>query len=265
MGGGLTGRCAQGDEMGGGLTGRSAQGDEMGGGLTGRSAQGDGVGSGVMRRADAVHSHFMPTWLATVLLIGVTAVWGLTFVMVRDAIVIYGVIPFLAVRFAIAGGSSLVLWGRRLNRAALVTGGGIGLVLAAGYLLQTWGLAHTTATNSGLITGPVRGAGSDRRPAALRHPAAPGGMGRGRHQPRGHDPAHRAAAHAVRPRRPAHARLRGGLRHPHRAAVAPLAAPRRARPDRRPDADGRGALPACLACRGAARRRPRGRSGWPWW
>ncbi len=95
----------------------------------------------------------MPTWLATVLLIGVTAVWGLTFVMVRDAIAIYGVIPFLAVRFAIAGGSSLLLWGRRLNRAALVTGGGIGVVLAVGYLLQTWGLRHTTATNAGLITG----------------------------------------------------------------------------------------------------------------
>ncbi len=95
----------------------------------------------------------MPTWLATVLLIGVTAVWGLTFVMVRDAIAIYGVIPFLAVRFAIAGGLSLVLWGRRLSRAALVSGGGIGIVLAAGYLLQTWGLRHTTATNSGLITG----------------------------------------------------------------------------------------------------------------
>lgn len=95
----------------------------------------------------------MPTWLATVLLVGVTAVWGLTFVMVRDAIAVYGVIPFLALRFAIAGGTSVLLWGRRLSRATLVTGGAIGVVLAAGYLFQTWGLAHTTATNSGLITG----------------------------------------------------------------------------------------------------------------
>jgi drug/metabolite transporter (DMT)-like permease len=35
----------------------------------------------------------------------------------------------------------------------MTTGAAIGVVLAAGYLLQTWGLKHTTATNAGLITG----------------------------------------------------------------------------------------------------------------
>ena len=38
----------------------------------------------------------------TLLLVAVTAVWGWTFVVVQDAISVYGVIPFLAVRFVLA-------------------------------------------------------------------------------------------------------------------------------------------------------------------
>ena len=38
----------------------------------------------------------------TLLLVCVTAVWGWTFVVVQDAIALYGVLPFLAVRFALA-------------------------------------------------------------------------------------------------------------------------------------------------------------------
>ncbi|HSL18825.1 MAG TPA: DMT family transporter [Methylomirabilota bacterium] len=95
----------------------------------------------------------MQALVATVALLGVTAVWGWTFVIVHDAVAVWGVVAFLAVRFAIAGASAAALWGRRLDRRALRVGGGIGLVLAAGYLLQTWGLKHTTATNAGLITG----------------------------------------------------------------------------------------------------------------
>ena len=34
-----------------------------------------------------------------------------------------------------------------------MVGGGIGIVLALGYLCQTLGLCNTTATNSGFITG----------------------------------------------------------------------------------------------------------------
>ncbi|MBA2296682.1 MAG: EamA/RhaT family transporter, partial [Actinobacteria bacterium] len=45
----------------------------------------------------------MPALLALVV---VTAVWGLTFVQVKDAVAIYPLFAFLAVRFAIA---SLVL------------------------------------------------------------------------------------------------------------------------------------------------------------
>jgi drug/metabolite transporter (DMT)-like permease len=91
--------------------------------------------------------------IATVALLGVTAVWGWTFVIVRDAVAVWGVVSFLAVRFSIAAASATAVWGHRLDRGTLRVGGAIGLVLAAGYLLQTWGLTHTTATNAGLITG----------------------------------------------------------------------------------------------------------------
>jgi drug/metabolite transporter (DMT)-like permease len=91
--------------------------------------------------------------LYTLLLVGVTAVWGWTFVVVQDAIALYGVLPFLALRFALAAAVLAPLSARAVARRTLVVGGGIGLVLALGYLLQTTGLLFTTPTNSGLITG----------------------------------------------------------------------------------------------------------------
>lgn len=91
--------------------------------------------------------------LATIALVGITAVWGWTFVVVHDAIAVYGVVPFLAARFILAATAAVALWGRRLDRRSLLVGGGVGLVLAMGYLFQTWGLKFTSPTNSGLITG----------------------------------------------------------------------------------------------------------------
>ena len=89
----------------------------------------------------------------TLLLVAVTAVWGWTFVVVQNAIAIYGVIPFLAVRFVLAGAALTPVYAARLTRRTLLVGGGIGVVLAAAYLFQTMGLLFTTPTNSGLITG----------------------------------------------------------------------------------------------------------------
>jgi hypothetical protein len=40
--------------------------------------------------------------LYSLLLVGVTIVWGRTFVAVRDAIALYGVLGFLSMRFALA-------------------------------------------------------------------------------------------------------------------------------------------------------------------
>src|ERR671933_3028685 len=93
------------------------------------------------------------SWLYTVLLVAVTAVWGWTFVAVQDAIALYGVIPFLAARFILAGAALAPIYARKLTRRSLIVGGGIGVVLAAEFLFQTTGLLFTTPTNSGLITG----------------------------------------------------------------------------------------------------------------
>jgi len=92
--------------------------------------------------------------LAALLL--VTAVWGVTFVQVKDAVEIYPLFAFLAVRFAIAT-ATLAPFGlgrlRSLDRRGLVAGSTLGGLLALGYALQTAGLARTTVSGTGFITG----------------------------------------------------------------------------------------------------------------
>jgi drug/metabolite transporter (DMT)-like permease len=89
-------------------------------------------------------------------LVGVTAVWGVTFVQVQDALELYPLFAFLAVRFAI---STAVLapfaWGpvRRLPREGLLAGIGVGALVAAAYGFQTAGLELTTVSSTGFITG----------------------------------------------------------------------------------------------------------------
>ncbi|MDQ3862363.1 MAG: DMT family transporter, partial [Actinomycetota bacterium] len=94
----------------------------------------------------------LQSWTSTLLLVLVTAVWGWTFVVVRDAISAYGVLGFLSLRFALASVALAPLLAG-MTRRTLLVGSGIGLVLAMGYLFQTLGLLFTTPTNSGLITG----------------------------------------------------------------------------------------------------------------
>ena len=89
----------------------------------------------------------------SVLLLLVTVVWGWTFPVVRDAVAAYGVVAFLATRFAMAAVVLAPIGLRRATRASWRAGAGIGLVLVAAYLLQTFGIRLTSATNSGLITG----------------------------------------------------------------------------------------------------------------
>lgn len=91
--------------------------------------------------------------LFSALLLGVTLVWGWTFPAVKQAVATYGVIAFLATPFALAAVVVAPVGVRRATRASWVTGGAIGLVLAAAYAFQTFGIRATTATNSGLITG----------------------------------------------------------------------------------------------------------------
>jgi len=87
------------------------------------------------------------------LLILVTAVWGWTFVLVKDAIAQYPTVSFLAVRFALAALVMILVVRRWPNRRTWWVGIPISLALAAGYLLQTVGLQSTSAGNAGLLTG----------------------------------------------------------------------------------------------------------------
>jgi drug/metabolite transporter (DMT)-like permease len=96
------------------------------------------------------------TALATIALLAVTAAWGSTFVLIKDALDRIPVADFLAVRFAIA---ALALWAvspgavLRLSPRARRHGVLLGLVYGAAQLLQTAGLGHTAASVSGFITG----------------------------------------------------------------------------------------------------------------
>jgi drug/metabolite transporter (DMT)-like permease len=93
---------------------------------------------------------------ATAALVGVTAVWGSTFVVVKDAVERMAVMDFLAWRFAIAALVMAALRPRAvlaLSPAARRQGVLLGLALGGGYVAQTFGLQRTPATVSGFITG----------------------------------------------------------------------------------------------------------------
>jgi drug/metabolite transporter (DMT)-like permease len=89
-------------------------------------------------------------------LIAVAAVWGLTFVMVQDAIELLPTMAFLGYRFVPAALLVALVFRRRLARlspAGWRAGLVMGAFLTAGYIFQTFGLEETTASNAGFITG----------------------------------------------------------------------------------------------------------------
>ena len=85
----------------------------------------------------------------------VTAVWGWTFVLVKDAVTHYPTLPFLQIRFAIALLVMAVVVRRLPTRRELQVGVVIGAVLAAGYLTQTAGLTITSPGNTKMIAESV--------------------------------------------------------------------------------------------------------------
>ena len=89
-------------------------------------------------------------------LIAVTAVWGVTFVQVKDAVAVYPLFAFLAVRYAIATGVLGLVAVRRaptLGPSGLGAGALLGALLGLGIGLQTAGLERTTVSSTGFITG----------------------------------------------------------------------------------------------------------------
>ena len=96
------------------------------------------------------------TRLAVLALVAVTAVWGSTFFLIRDLVQDVDPIDFLSVRFSVAAVlMAAVFWRqlRALTAARWRVGVGLGLLYGAAQVAQTFGLAHTTASLSGFITG----------------------------------------------------------------------------------------------------------------
>jgi drug/metabolite transporter (DMT)-like permease len=89
-------------------------------------------------------------------LLGVTAAWGSTFVLIKDLVERMPVMDFLAVRFAIAAVALAAINPRSLRRLAPVQwrrGMALGLLYGVAQVGQTVGLQHTGAAVSGFVTG----------------------------------------------------------------------------------------------------------------
>lgn len=86
-------------------------------------------------------------------LLAMTAVWGLTFVVVKDALALADPFTWLALRFFI-GAAALTAIARRLGGSSnLKAGLGLGVLLWLGFALQTAGLQYSTPSRSAFITG----------------------------------------------------------------------------------------------------------------
>jgi drug/metabolite transporter (DMT)-like permease len=93
---------------------------------------------------------------ALLVLLAVTAVWGVTFVQVKDAVAVYPLFAFLALRFAIATATLAPAARGRLHglgRDGAAAAALLGALLAGGYALQTAGLERTTVSSAGFVTG----------------------------------------------------------------------------------------------------------------
>ncbi len=94
--------------------------------------------------------------LAPLALLAVAAMWGASFVLMKDAIKRQDVNSFLFTRFAVAAVVMILLRPKvtKLFTKDLLSKGVIaGCFLGVGYILQTFGLDRTTAAVTGFVTG----------------------------------------------------------------------------------------------------------------
>uniref|UniRef100_V5XCD5 Permease n=1 Tax=Mycolicibacterium neoaurum VKM Ac-1815D TaxID=700508 RepID=V5XCD5_MYCNE len=87
-------------------------------------------------------------------MLAVAAVWGSSYLAIKESAVPSGVFGFLAVRFTLAAVVLAVLMGRRLRRitrAELASGSLFGVILAVICIAETYGVTQTSASNAGLI------------------------------------------------------------------------------------------------------------------
>lgn len=88
-------------------------------------------------------------------LVGITIIWGLTFLLVRNAVSVSGPLFFVGFRFAVATLILLLISFKsipKITKTELIAGSLIGGTLFIGYVLQTYGLQYISASKSGFIT-----------------------------------------------------------------------------------------------------------------
>jgi len=117
-------------------------------------------------------------------LVGVTALWGISFPLVEDVVAGRGlgeILYFLFLRFGVATLAFLPVAGRlaRASRVGGLRAWGlalfIGLLFFCGFYLQSWGLKHTDASRSAFVTVlsvpmvPLLAAALARRAPSRRH------------------------------------------------------------------------------------------------
>ncbi|MDO5678298.1 MAG: DMT family transporter, partial [Propionibacteriaceae bacterium] len=93
---------------------------------------------------------------ATLVVVAISAIWGSTFFIIKDAVGRIDPVDFLAVRFAIGAAIPAVIFHRRLlrlGRRQWLMGLALGVIFGLAQIAQTIGLAHTDASVSGFITG----------------------------------------------------------------------------------------------------------------
>ncbi len=93
---------------------------------------------------------------AAIALVAAAAVWGATFLVVKDAVARMPVFDFLAWRFALAAGLLVAVRPRAMSGLGiqgLRHGVLLGLALGLAYATQAIGLEHTPAAVSGFLTG----------------------------------------------------------------------------------------------------------------
>src|SRR4051812_16645900 len=84
-------------------------------------------------------------------LIGVTFLWGATFLIVHIAVGYSGPLFFVGVRFVSAGLLTMIAFRRvlpGLTKAELLAGTAIGVTIFLGYALQTYGLQTIISSTS---------------------------------------------------------------------------------------------------------------------
>ena len=95
----------------------------------------------------------MKSWRGELALVGVTIIWGSTFVLVKSALSDVSTFFFLALRFTVAALALAVIYRGAIRSDGILPGLLAGALLFTAYVFQTTGLELTTPSMSAFLTG----------------------------------------------------------------------------------------------------------------